>query len=417
MIRGQAIITARRPTGTMSTPRIGADMRFGDDVLNRIYRKGMLEGETPEFPVSYEDLRKQAHDAMSEEARAYIHGGAGSETTFRREQDFSEWRILPRMLQGVEERDLSTEFLGREIDFPLMITPLGVQTLAHKEGEIATARAANELNVPFILSSLSSTPMEEVADALGNTSKYFQFYWSSDEDIARSFLNRAEEAGYDGIVLTVDAPILGWRERLVERGYYPFLEGEGVANYFSDPAFRSRLDVPPEEDPDAAVKEFLDIFGDSSLTWDDLSFLFENTDLPVHVKGVLHPEDARNAIEAGADGVGVSTHGGRQVDGSVTALEALPGVVEAVNEADDETTVTFDSGIRRGSDVFRALALGADACLLGRPFIYGLALGGQEGVEHVLETILADFDLTMGLAGRDAASEIDSSAVRHESEF
>jgi lactate 2-monooxygenase len=295
-----------------------------------------------------------------------------------------------------------------------MITPLGVQTLAHDEGEIATARAASEPNVPFVLSSLSSTPMEEVADALDGTPKYFQFYWSSDEDIARSFLNRAEEAGYDGIVLTVDAPILGWRERLVERGYYPFLEGEGVGNYFSDPAFRDRLDAPPEEEPDAAVEEFLEIFGDSSLTWDDLSFLFENTDLPVHVKGVLHPEDARNAVEAGADGVGVSTHGGRQVDGSVTALEALPGIVDEVG---DETTVTFDSGIRRGSDVFRALALGADACLLGRPFVYGLALGGQEGVEHVLETVLADFDLTMGLAGRDDASEIDRSAVRHENEL
>lgn len=398
----------------MSTPRIANDMRFGDDVLNSIYREGMLEGETPEFPVGYEDLRKEAHEAMSDEARAYIHGGAGAEMTFEREQDFSEWRIVPRMLQGVEDRDLSTEFLGREIKFPLMITPLGVQTLAHEGGEVATARAASELDVPFILSSLSSTPMEDVSEALGETPKYFQFYWSSDEDIARSFLNRAEDAGYDGIVLTVDAPILGWRERLVERGYYPFLEGEGVGNYFSDPAFRSRLDAPPEEDPDAAVEEFLEIFGDSSLTWDDLSFLFENTELPVHVKGVLHPDDARRAVEAGAEGVGVSTHGGRQVDGSVTALEALPGIVE---EVEKEAMVTFDSGIRRGSDIFRALALGADACLLGRPFVYGLALGGQEGVEHVLETVLADFDLTMGLAGRDAAAEIDRTAVRHESEL
>ena len=392
-------------------------MRYGDDVLNRIYRKGMLEGETPEYPVSYEDLRERAHEEMSEEARAYVHGGAGAEKTFRREQDFSEWRIVPRMLQGVEDRDLSAEFLGDEIDFPVMLTPLGVQGLVHEEGEIGTARAANELDVPFILSSLSSTPMEEVADALGDTPKYFQFYWSSDEDVARSFLRRAEEAGYDGIVLTVDAPILGWRERLVERGYYPFLEGEGVANYFSDPAFRSRLDAPPEDDPEAAVEEFLEIFGDPSLTWDDLSFVFENTDLPVHVKGVLHPDDAIKAVEAGADGVGVSTHGGRQVDGSVTALEALPGVVDALENAGDGVTVTFDSGIRRGSDVFRALALGADACLLGRPFVYGLALGGQEGVEHVLETVLADFDLTMGLAGRDEATEIDRDSVYHETDL
>ncbi|WP_336328670.1 alpha-hydroxy-acid oxidizing protein [Halovenus sp. HT40] len=389
-------------------------MRFGDQVLNRVYREGMLEDETPDFPVSYEDLRKQAHEEMSEEARAYIHGGAGAEVTFEREQDFSDWRIVPRMLQGVEERDLSTEFMGQEIDFPLAITPLGIQNLAHEEGELATARAAREMNVPFILSSLSSTPMEDVAEELGDTPKYFQFYWSSDEDIARSFLNRAEEAGYDGIVLTVDAPILGWRERLIERGYYPFLNGDGVANYFSDPEFRSQLENPPEEDTEAAVQHFLDIFGDSSLTWEDLAFVFENTDLPVHIKGVLHPDDAEKAIDAGAEGIGVSTHGGRQVDGSITAIEALPAIADRVG---DETTVTFDSGLRRGSDLFRALAVGADVGLLGRPFIYGLAVGGQAGVEHVLENTLADFDLTMGLAGRDSVSEIDRSAVTHESEL
>ena len=389
-------------------------MRYGDEVLNRIYRKGMLEEQSPDFPVSYEDLRERAHEEMSEEAKAYIHGGAGSETTFRREQDFSEWRIVPRMLQGVEDRDLSTEFMGQSVDFPLAITPLGIQNLAHEEGELATARAAREMDVPFILSSLSSTPMEDVAEELGDTPKYFQFYWSSDEDIARSFLNRAEEAGYDGIVVTVDAPILGWRERLIERGYYPFLNGDGVANYFSDPEFRSQLDKPPEEDTEAAVQHFLDIFGDSSLTWDDLSFVFENTDLPVHIKGVLHPEDAVKAVDAGADGIGVSTHGGRQVDGSITAIEALPAIADRIG---DETTITFDSGIRRGSDVFRALAVGADVCLLGRPFIYGLAVGGQSGVEHVLENILADFDLTMGLAGRDAVSKIDRGAVTHEDDL
>ena len=389
-------------------------MRYGDQVLNRIYRKGMLEDESPDFPVSYEDLRERAHEVMSEEAKAYIHGGAGSETTFEREQDFSDWRIVPRMLQGVEDRDLSTEFMGQEVDFPLAITPLGIQNLAHEEGELATARAAREMDVPFVLSSLSSTPMEDVAEELGDTPKYFQFYWSSDEDIARSFLNRAEDAGYDGIVVTVDAPILGWRERLIERGYYPFLNGDGVANYFSDPEFRSQLETPPEEDPEAAVQHFLDIFGDSSLTWEDLSFVFENTDLPVHIKGVLHPDDAEMAVDAGAEGIGVSTHGGRQVDGSITAIEALPEIADRVG---DETTITFDSGLRRGSDLFRALAVGADVGLLGRPFIYGLAVGGQSGVEHVLENVLADFDLTMGLAGRDAVSKIDRSAVTHESDL
>ncbi|MFP4633152.1 MAG: alpha-hydroxy-acid oxidizing protein, partial [Halobacteriales archaeon] len=311
-------------------------MRYGEEVLNRIYRRGMLEDDPPDLPASYEDLRDAAHSEMSEEARAYIHGGAGAETTFEREQDFSAWRIVPRMLQGVDDRDPSTEFLGRDTSFPVMLTPLGVQTLVHPEGELASARAASELDVPFVLSSLSSRPMEDVAEALGDTPKYFQFYWSSDDDVARSFLQRAEDAGYDGVVLTVDAPILGWRERLVDRGYYPFLEGEGVANYFTDPAFRSRLDRPPEDDPDAAVQEFLEVFGDSSLRWSDLDFLFEETDLPVAVKGVLHPDDARAAVDAGAEAVGVSTHGGRQVDGSITSLEALPAVVDEVG---DEATI------------------------------------------------------------------------------
>ncbi|MUV86789.1 alpha-hydroxy-acid oxidizing protein [Natronomonas sp. CBA1123] len=388
--------------------------QFGNRKVNRVYREGMHEGKSPDFPVSYEDLRDAAHDAMDDTARAYIHGGAGAEETFRKEQDFSEWRIVPRMLQGVADRDLTIEVLGQEIDYPAMVTPLGVQSLVHDDAELATAAACDELNVPFILSSLSSTSMEEVADELGDTPKWFQFYWSSDEDIARSFLNRAEDAGYDAIVVTVDAPTLGWRERLIERGYYPFLDGEGVANYFSDPEFRSQLDDPPEEDPQAAVDHFLDIFGDSSLTWDDLEFVFENTDLPVLIKGVLHPEDARLAVEHGADGVGVSTHGGRQVDGSITAIEALPDIVDEVG---DEATITFDSGIRRGSDMYKALALGADACLIGRPFIYGLALGGQAGVHHVLENLIADFDLTMGLAGRDSVSEVNRNSLRHEDDL
>jgi isopentenyl-diphosphate delta-isomerase len=388
--------------------------QFGNRKLNSVYREGMFEGESSEFPVSYEDLRERAHEAMSEEARAYVHGGAGAEETFRVEQDFSEWRIVPRMLQGVAERDLTTEVLGQTIDYPAMVTPLGVQGLIHEAGELGTAAACNDLNVPFILSSLSSNPMEDVAEALGDTPKWFQFYWSSDEDIARSFLDRAEDAGYEAIVITVDAPTLGWRERLIDRGYYPFLDGHGVANYFSDPAFRDQLEDPPEEDPQTAVDHFLDIFGDSSLTWDDLEFVFEHTDLPVLIKGVLHPEDARLAVEHGADGVGVSTHGGRQVDGSITALEALPEIVDAVG---DEATITFDSGIRRGSDVYKALSLGADACLIGRPFVYGLGLGGRDGVHHVLENLIADFDLTMGLAGRDAAANLDRESLRHESQL
>jgi len=388
--------------------------RFGAERVNEVYRQGMLEGKTPDFPVSFEDLRDAAHEAMDEEGVAYVHGGAGSDETFERGMDFSDWRIVPRMLRGVESRDLSTELLGTQLDYPLMLTPLGVQTLLHDDGETGTAEGAAELNVPLCLSSLSSTPMEAVAEALGDTPKFFQFYWSSSDAIARSFLDRAEEAGYDAIIVTVDAPILGWRERLIETGYYPFLEGEGVANYFSDPAFRAELDDPPEDDPEAAVEHFLEIFGDSSLTWEDLQFVHDNTDLPVVIKGVLDPRDARLAVEHGADAVGVSTHGGRQVDGSVTAIEALPEIAEAVG---DEVPITFDSGVRRGADMFKALALGADTVLLGRPYAYGLAVDGANGVRTVLENLVAEFDLTMGLAGHDDAAEIDRDAVRHASTF
>ena len=388
--------------------------RFGDDRVNDIYRRGMLDDETTDFPVSYEDLRKAAHAAMSEEGRAYVHGGAGSDETFERNKDFSPWRIVPKMLRGVESRDLSTEIAGVDFDVPIALTPLGVQSLLHESAEIGTAQGAAEMDVPLILSSLSTEPMEDVAEALGDTPKMFQFYWSSDDAIAKSFLDRAEQAGYDAIVVTVDAPILGWRERLIERGYYPFLEGEGVGNYFSDPEFRSQLDQPPEEDPSAAVEHFLDIFGDSSLTWEDLQFVHDNTDLPVIIKGILDPEDARLAIEHGADGIGVSTHGGRQVDGSISAIEALPAVAE---EVDGDVPITFDSGVRRASDAFKAIALGADAVLLGRPYAYSLAVDGADGVETYLRNFVAEFDLTMGLSGCRNVDEISRAHLRHESEL
>lgn len=385
--------------------------RFGAERVNKIYREGMLEDETMDLPVSFEDLREEAHASMSPEGRAYVHGGAGSDETFERNKDFSDWRIVPRMLRGVAERDLSTDFLDRNQSFPITLTPLGVQSLLHDQGEIGTAAAASELDVPLSLSSLSSFTMEDVSEEMGDTPKMFQFYWSSNEAIAKSFLHRAEDAGYDAIVVTVDAPILGWRERLIEKGYYPFLEQEGVANYFSDPEFRSQLDKPPEEDPEAAVEHFLDIFGDSSLTWDDLQFVHDNTDLPVVIKGVLDPRDAELAVDHGADAVGVSTHGGRQVDGSITAVEALPDVVDAVG---DEVSITFDSGVRRAKDAYKAMALGADCVFLGRPYAYGLAVGGADGVRFVLQNFLAELDLTMGLSGRRNVAEVDRSALRHE---
>jgi len=250
--------------------------------------------------------------------------------------------------------------------------------------------------------------MEEIAKELGDTPGWFQLYWSSNDDVAKSFVSRAEAAGYEALVVTLDNNILGWRERDIRDGYLPFLDGEGVANYFSDEAFRDLLDAPPEEAELNAIRTFIDIFGDPSLTFDDLEWLCEYADIPVVVKGVLHPDDARECIERGAEGVIVSNHGGRQVDNAVTALDVLPRIVSAVN---DDVPVLFDSGIRRGSDALVALALGADAVGFGRPYAYGLAIDGENGVESVVKNFLADLDLTLGLIGYDDVDDVDREAV------
>ena len=380
----------------------------GEHRQQNVYASGMLADDPPEHPVQYERLERRAMKAMSDEAAAYVAGGAGTEDTIdENRRAFADWRIVPRMLRDVAERDLRVSLFDTEFELPVLLAPLGVLSVVHEAGELAVARAAADLDIPMVLSSASSYTMEEVAEVLGDTPKWFQLYWSADPEIARSFVERAEDADYDGIVVTLDTPLLGWRERDIEQGYLPFLDGEGVANYFSDPAFRERLDAPPEENEGSAVMEFIDVFGDPSLTWDDLANLRAETDLPLIVKGVLHPDDAARAVECGADGVIVSNHGGRQVDGAIGALTALPGVVDAV----EDTPVLFDSGIRGGADVVKAIALGADAVLLGRPYAYGLALDGEAGVRSVLENFRADLDLTLALAGHTSFDDLDRTVL------
>ncbi|WP_049996746.1 alpha-hydroxy-acid oxidizing protein [Halococcus sediminicola] len=381
---------------------------YGENRQQNVYASGMLADDSPEHPVRYEELERQAMAAMSDEAAAYVAGGAGTEDTIsENRRAFADWRIVPRMLRDVAERDLQVSLFDTEFELPVLLAPLGVLSVVHEEGELAVARAAAELDIPMVLSSASSHTMEAVAEELGDTAKWFQLYWSADPDIASSFVDRAEDAGYDAIVVTLDTPLLGWRERDIEQGYLPFLDGEGVANYFSDPAFRERLDAPPEENEGSAVMEFVDVFGDPSLTWEDLADLRGETDLPLIVKGVLHPDDAEWAVECGADGVIVSNHGGRQVDGAIGALTALPGIVDTV----EDTPVLFDSGIRGGADAVKAIALGADAVLLGRPYAYGLALDGEAGVKSVLENFRADLDLTLALAGHTNFDDLDRTVL------
>jgi lactate 2-monooxygenase len=374
-----------------------------------IYLEG-LGGKVPDLPTTYREMEQRAQERLSAEAYGYVAGGAGEEITVKANRAaFERWRIVPRMLVDVTARDLSTNVLGIDLPAPVMIAPVGVMSIVHDEAERAVARAAAELDLPMILSNAASTTMEDVAQELGDTPRWFQLYWPTDNDLAASFVARAKDAGYSAIVVTLDTRLLAWRPRDLSRAYLPFLKGEGVANYLQDPVFRDALDKSPEEDLQAAIGHWATLFSNPGLSWDDLAFLQDHTDLPIVLKGVLHPDDARRAVDAGVDGLIVSNHGGRQVDGSIAALEALPEVAEAVP---DDFPVLFDSGIRTGADVFKAIALGAKAVLVGRPYVWGLGLGGQEGVKQVLRSLLADFDLTLALSGYTKPSDVGQHSLR-----
>jgi isopentenyl diphosphate isomerase/L-lactate dehydrogenase-like FMN-dependent dehydrogenase len=368
-----------------------------------IYQAG-LKGRQPRQPVAVEKLERKARAVLRPEAYLYVAGGAGAEDTMRANREaFRRWRIVPRFLRDVSRRDLGVSVLGQRFPAPLLLAPIGVQSMLHPEAELAVAQAARSLGIPLVLSTVSSTPLEAVAEAMGEVPHWFQLYWPKDPNLAASLVSRAERAGYGAVVVTLDTYLLGWRERDLQTAWLPFLQGEGLANYLSDPVFRAALPAPPEREPTAAVRYFFEVVTNPALTWKDLAFLRRHTRLPIVLKGILHPDDAIKAVDHGVEGIIVSNHGGRQVDGALAALDALPAVVAAVA---DKTLVFFDSGIRRGADVFKAIALGARAVLLGRPYCYGLAVGGEQGVREVLQNLLADVELTLGLAGCAAFTEV-----------
>lgn len=400
-------------------------------------------GRRPAIPTDSGSLERRARDVLSAEAFAYMAGGAGSESTIAANRAALErWRIVPRMLHDVSGRDTSVRLLGRTLRAPVLLAPIGVLDLAHPGADLAVARAAAAEDVPFIFSNQASVPMERCAAAMGDAPRWFQLYWSRSDDVVRSFVRRAEACGCEAIVLTLDTTLLGWRPRDLDLAYLPFLRGRGIAQYTSDPVFRAQLREPVpllsaerprlgaaslwtlaqmiwnypgpllrklrSGEPRAAVQRFVATYSRPSLTWDDLGSLRGLTKLPILLKGIQHPDDARLAVEHGMDGVIVSNHGGRQVDGAIGACDALPGIVEAVG---GRVPILFDSGIRGGADVFRALALGASAVLLGRPYVYGLALGGEPGVREVIRNLVADFSLTMGLAGVTRVDAISRAAI------
>lgn len=401
-----------------------------------IYLNGFA-GRRPRVSVNLAALEQQARAVLSNEAFEYIAGGAGTESTVSSNHSaFNKYAIVPRVLNDVGTRDTSISLFGDQLPSPLLLSPVGVLELAHDDADLAVGRAAAMTGVPFIFSNQASVPMELVAAAMGRSPKWFQLYWSKSRDLVASFVQRAESAGCSAIVVTLDTTLLGWRTRDLDLGYLPFLEGKGIAQYTSDPVFQRLMDEPDTSAvkrsitwhslaglvkmtsrypgsnffaklasgrPRKAVQKFVGLYSNPSLTWSDLPFLREHTRLPILLKGVLHGDDAKKAIDLGMDGIVVSNHGGRQVDGSISTLDALPQIAAAVR---GKVPILLDGGIRGGGDMFKALALGANAVCIGRPYAYGLAIGGQAGVYEVLRNFLADFELTMALAGCADVSKI-----------
>ncbi|MEU1071182.1 MULTISPECIES: alpha-hydroxy-acid oxidizing protein [unclassified Streptomyces] len=376
---------------------------------NEIYFEG-LGGVVSRFPFTYEELESRAGAALGPSLWSYVAGGAGDERTQRANASaFERWGLFPRMFVGAAQRDLSVELFGMTLPSPLFMAPIGVVGLCAQDGhgDLATARAAARTGVPMVASTLSVDPLEEVAAEFGSTPGFFQLYTPTDRELAESLVRRAEKAEFKAVVVTLDTWVTGWRPRDLSTGNFPQLRGHCLANYTSDPVFRAALERTPEEDPRAAAGRWAQIFG-NPLTWDDLPWLRSLTELPLIVKGICHPEDARRARDGGVDGLYCSNHGGRQANGGLPALDALPGVVEAAGGL----PVLFDSGVRTGADVVKAVALGATAVGVGRPYAYGLALGGTDGVVHVLRSLLAEADLLMAVDGYPTLADLTPEALQ-----
>ncbi len=390
-----------------------------------MYIKGMM-GAKPVVPFDPAKLAAQAKEKMNPDAGGYIIGGAGTDDTIRENVDaFGKYRIYPRMLKDVSVRDTSTELFGVKLPSPILTCPIGVLEMIDDEADKAVARATSKLGVPMIMSNQASFPMEEITAEMGDSPRWFQLYWSKSNDLVRSLVQRAEKCGCSAIAVTLDTTILGWRVQDLDLMHLPFLKGQGIAQYTSDPVFNTivanmdfgdnPLKLPPDlgVSPETfkAVQTFTGVYSRPSITWEDLAFLRSVTDLPILLKGILHPEDGALAVKYGVDGIIVSNHGGRQVDGAIAAIDALPKVVEAVRKAGSDMPILMDSGVRTGAHIFKALALGAKAVCVGRPYAYGLALAGQQGVEEVLANLMAEFELTMALAGCKDLNEITPSTL------
>ena len=379
------------------------------DLQTAIYGAG-LRGVIPKLPVDFASLERRAVAALPPQVLTYVQGGCGDEWT----QDsnasaFRHWGMVPRMMVDCAKRDLSIELFGLTLPSPVFMAPIGVNGICTQDGhgDLAAARASAMTGVPFCASTLSNDPIEAVAKAAGDTPGFFQLYTPKNRELAQSLVGRAEAAGYRALVVTLDTWLTGWRPRDLNVSNFPQLRGQVLENYFSDPVFRSLLAKPPEEDLAAAIGAWGAVFG-QVLTWDDVAWLRSLTKMPLVLKGICHPDDARRAVDLGVDAIYCSNHGGRQANGGIAAIDMLPGVVEGAGA----TPVLFDSGVRSGTDVIKAIALGATAVGVGRPYAYGLALDGAEGAAHVLRCVLAEADLLMAVNGYPTLRHVREEGAR-----
>ena len=389
----------------------GNAIHYGD-FQTEIYAAG-LRGITPSFPISAQALEKQAAAAMPPQVLSYVQGGCGDESTQQQNVEaFTHWGLIPRMMVDCTRRDMSIDLFGIKLPSPIFMCPIGVIGMCAQDGrgDIHTARAAQITKIPMVASTLSNDPLEVVADAIGDGHGFFQLYTPTDRTLAESLVHRADQAGFKAIVVTLDTWTTGWRPRDLSTSNFPQLRGHALSNYFSDSNFRTLLAMSPEEDPVAAIMRWASIFG-KNLAWSDLPWLRSLTKLPLILKGICHPDDAKRAIDGGVDAIYCSNHGGRQANSGIAAIDMLPAVVAASGKA----PVLFDSGIRTGTDVVKALALGAAAVGVGRPYAYGLALGGTAGIVHVLRAILAEADLLMAVDGFPTIADVRRAGVTRHS--
>ena len=376
---------------------------------NEIYNAG-LRGVLPTYPVDFATLEKRAHEALGPSLTNYVAGGCGDEhTQDQNAAAFRHWGMVPRMMVDCSSRDLSIELFGHRYPTPLFMAPIGLNGEASQDrhGDMAAARASALTGVPFCASTLANDPLEDVKAECGDTPAWFQLYTPKNKELATSLIRRAEAAGYKALVVTLDTWVTGWRPRDLNASNFPQLRGKVLQNYFCDPVFRSLLAKPPEEDPAAAIFTWAATFG-QVLTWDDMAWFKSVTKLPIVLKGICHPDDARRAVDTGADAIYCSNHGGRQANGGIATIDLLADVVAAAGD----TPVLFDSGVRSGTDAVKALALGARAVGVGRPYTYGLALGGAEGAAWVLRSILAEADLLMAVNGYPTIADVRDAGAR-----